>query len=102
MRPSTNSPQPGGEAGELIAARDQGLLDPATVVQIGDIANGSALGRRDNQQITFLKSVGNAAEDVAAASIAYQAACQHNQGRRCVIRVNWIRECCMIYATFPC
>ena len=68
------------EAGELIAARDQGLLDPSTVVQIGDIANGTAPGRRDDQQITFFKSVGNAAQDVAVANIAYQAACQHNLG----------------------
>ena len=69
------------EAGELIAARDSGLLDPTTVVQIGDIANGTAPGRRDDQQITFFKSVGNAAQDVAVASIAYQAAQQHNRGQ---------------------
>jgi len=69
------------EAGELIAARDRGLLDPTTVVQIGDIANGTVPGRRDNQQITFFKSVGNAAQDVAVASIAYQAALQHHRGQ---------------------
>lgn len=68
------------EAGELIAARDLGLLEPATVVQIGDIANGTAPARRDNQQITFFKSVGNAAQDVAVASIAYQAATQQHRG----------------------
>jgi ornithine cyclodeaminase len=69
------------EAGELIAARDQGLLDPASVVQIGDIANGTAPGRRDDQQITFFKSVGNAAQDVAVASIAYQTALQQQRGQ---------------------
>ncbi len=69
------------EAGELIAARDQGLLDPGSVVQIGDIANGSAPGRRDDAQITFFKSVGNAAQDVAVASIAYAQASQQQRGQ---------------------
>jgi ornithine cyclodeaminase len=69
------------EAGELIAARDSGLLDPDSVVQIGDIANGTVPGRRDDQQITFFKSVGNAAQDVAVASIAYQAALQQQRGQ---------------------
>lgn len=69
------------EAGELIAARDQGLLDPARVVQIGDIANGVVPARRDDAQITFFKSVGNAAQDVAVARIAYQEAALHNRGQ---------------------
>ncbi len=69
------------EAGELIAARDQGILDPSTVVQIGAIANGTAPGRRDDQQITYFKSVGNAAQDVAVANIAYQSALQNNVGQ---------------------
>lgn len=69
------------EAGELIVARAQGLLDPASVVQIGDIANGAAPARRDASQITFFKSVGNAAQDVAVASIAYQAATQQHRGQ---------------------
>jgi ornithine cyclodeaminase len=68
------------EAGELIAARDQGLLDPAHVVQLGDIANGTAPARRDHSQITFFKSVGNAAQDVAVAQIAYTAAMQQQRG----------------------
>jgi ornithine cyclodeaminase len=69
------------EAGELIAARDQGILDPSTVVQIGAIANGTAPGRSNDQQITYFKSVGNAAQDVAVANIAYQSALQNNIGQ---------------------
>lgn len=69
------------EAGELIVARDHGLLDPSSVVQIGDIANGDAPARHDDAQITFFKSVGNAAQDVAVASIAYHAAQQHQRGQ---------------------
>ncbi|MFZ9857283.1 MAG: ornithine cyclodeaminase family protein [Roseiflexaceae bacterium] len=69
------------EAGELIAARDQGLLDPTTVVQIGDIANGNALARQDEHQITFFKSVGNASQDVVVAHLAYQAAMQSGHGQ---------------------
>lgn len=73
------------EAGELIAARDQGYLDPSAVVQIGDIANGTAPGRSDNQQITFFKSVGNAAQDVVVAHIAYHAAVRTAQGQDVVL-----------------
>lgn len=62
------------EAGELIVARDRGIIDPAAVVEIGAIANGSAAGRPDPDAITFFKSVGNAAQDVVVAQLAYQAA----------------------------
>jgi len=62
------------EAGELISARDSGLVHPHTVVEIGAIANGVAPGRTNRDQITFFKSVGNAAQDVVVAQLAYSAA----------------------------
>jgi ornithine cyclodeaminase len=68
------------EAGELIAARDAGLITAASVVEIGAIANGHAPRRTDRYQITFFKSVGNAAQDVVVAQIAYDQACAAQQG----------------------
>ncbi len=62
------------EAGELIAARQLGIIDPSDVVEIGAIANGIHPGRQSSSQITFFKSVGNAAQDVIVAQIAYAAA----------------------------
>jgi len=69
------------EAGELIAAREQGLLTPAQAVEIGAIANGTAPGRTHADQITFFKSVGNAAQDVVVAHLAYQAAINQSYGQ---------------------
>jgi ornithine cyclodeaminase len=69
------------EAGELIAARDAGLITAASVVEIGAIANGHAPRRTTHDQITFFKSVGNAAQDVVVAQIAYQYALQNNIGQ---------------------
>ena len=62
------------EAGELIAARDAGLIDATRVHEIGAIANGTAPGRPDAAAITFFKSVGNAAQDVVVAQLAYTSA----------------------------
>lgn len=62
------------EAGELIHARDAGLIDPNSIVEVGQIANGVAPGRKNAEQITFFKSVGNAAQDVVVAHLAYQQA----------------------------
>ena len=69
------------EAGELIAARDAGLITTESVVEIGAIANGHAPRRTDRDQITFFKSVGNAAQDVVVAQIAYQTALQLQLGQ---------------------
>lgn len=69
------------EAGELIAARDAGLISTESVVEIGAIANGHAPRRTTHDQITFFKSVGNAAQDVVVAQIAYQTALQQQLGQ---------------------
>lgn len=58
------------EAGELIAARDQGLLDPARVVELGRVLMGEHPGRAAPGQTTFFKSVGLAAQDAAAGRAA--------------------------------
>ncbi|MBC6957540.1 MAG: ornithine cyclodeaminase family protein [Anaerolineae bacterium] len=62
------------EAGELIQARDGGLLDPANVHEIGALMRGEILGRTRPEEITVFKSVGVAAQDLYAATAALIAA----------------------------
>jgi len=60
------------EAGDLVQARAGGLIDEGHVVaELGELVLGRVPGRRDEAQITFFKSVGNAAQDVAVAHAAY-------------------------------
>jgi ornithine cyclodeaminase len=58
------------EAGDLIQARDAGLLDETSIVELGEVLAGQAEGRSHAAQITFFKSVGNAVQDMAVGQIA--------------------------------
>jgi ornithine cyclodeaminase len=58
------------EAGDLIQARDAGLLDERQIVELGEVIAGQAAGRADDAQITFFKSVGNAVQDMAVGQLA--------------------------------
>lgn len=63
------------EAGDLIGAWEQGLIGERHVVgELGEVVAGRLPGRTNREQITFFKSVGSAAQDVAAAQAAYQRA----------------------------
>ena len=63
------------EAGELIVARDKGLIDESHIqAELGEIVAGVKNGRTDDEQITFFKSVGVAVQDAVAARIALQNA----------------------------
>jgi ornithine cyclodeaminase/alanine dehydrogenase-like protein (mu-crystallin family) len=63
------------EAGELILARAEGLLDEQQVVaELGEVVAGRVPGRTSAEEITFFKSVGNAVQDVAVAALAYARA----------------------------
>jgi ornithine cyclodeaminase/alanine dehydrogenase-like protein (mu-crystallin family) len=62
------------EAGDLIQA------DARIDAELGEIVNGTAPGRRDDQEITFFKSVGMAAQDAVAAAAVLQAAEQNGLG----------------------
>jgi ornithine cyclodeaminase len=58
------------EAGDLALARDEGLIDERRIVgELGEVVLGRVTGRLDDEQITFFKSVGSAAQDVAAAYV---------------------------------
>jgi len=58
------------EAGDLIQARDAGMLDESSIVELGEVLAGRAAGRSDDAQITFFKSVGNAVQDMAVGQLA--------------------------------
>jgi ornithine cyclodeaminase len=62
------------EGGDLVIAREQGLLAESQIVELGEVALGSVPARSSAEQITFFKSVGNAVQDVAVAQIAYTRA----------------------------
>jgi ornithine cyclodeaminase/alanine dehydrogenase-like protein (mu-crystallin family) len=63
------------EAGELIVARDKGLIDESHIqAELGEIVAGVKNGRTDDEQITFFKSVGIAVQDAVAARIALRNA----------------------------
>jgi len=58
------------EAGDLALARDEGLIAETQIAgELGEVVVGRVAGRVDDEQITFFKSVGNAAQDVAAAHV---------------------------------
>jgi alanine dehydrogenase len=52
------------EAGDLIMARDEGLIDETAVSgELGELAAGKVGGRQSEGEITVFKSVGNAVQD---------------------------------------
>ena len=66
-RDSVAVPPPAGAA-ELQS------LDPAAVVELGDLLAGRATGRTGPDQVTVYKSTGHAVQDIAAARLVYDAA----------------------------
>jgi len=69
------------EAGDLIIARDQGLITEQSVhAEIGEIAAGMKAGRTSPHEITFFKSVGNAVQDAAFAQRVLAAAEERGLG----------------------
>ncbi|MFQ5612428.1 MAG: ornithine cyclodeaminase family protein [Anaerolineae bacterium] len=69
------------EAGDLIIPVEQGLITPDHIhAELGEIVNGAKPGRESDQEITFFKSVGVAAQDAAVAGRILQAAAAHDLG----------------------
>ena len=72
-----------GEAGELKHAMDAGLVTESHVLgEIGDVLSGSVVGRTVDQDITVYKSLGVAAQDLAAAHVIYERAVRDGIGMR--------------------
>lgn len=69
------------EAGEIIQAISTGLItDKHVGAELGELVLGSKPGRNSNQQVTLFKSVGVAAQDAVAASLALHRAEQMGIG----------------------
>jgi len=69
------------EAGEIVAAVKQKLIDPTQLTEIGDVVMGKRNGRKSQDQITFFKSVGVAVQDAVAAQLALQNARKKGLGQ---------------------
>lgn len=69
------------EAGDLIQAIDAGVISVDDIRdEIGQIAAGLKPGRTSEDEITYFKSVGNAAQDVALAEIIHRRAIELGLG----------------------
>jgi ornithine cyclodeaminase len=62
-------------AAELLEAISAGVIDETHIVaEIGEVAGGVAPGRQDREEVTVYKSLGIAAQDLAAAHAVYSQA----------------------------
>jgi alanine dehydrogenase len=68
------------EAGDLLVPIEQGLLTREQVYEIGEVINGRVTGRESPDQVTLFKSVGNAVQDIAAATRALRIAEEQGLG----------------------
>lgn len=69
------------EAGDLIQAlREKAIEESDIYAEIGEIVAGLKAGRETEREITYFKSVGNAAQDVAVAQAVYQLSLEQNFG----------------------
>jgi ornithine cyclodeaminase/alanine dehydrogenase-like protein (mu-crystallin family) len=72
-RDSSFAPPPGG-------APELAKVDPASVVELGELVSGRRRGRVSPVEITLYKSVGVAVQDLAAAALVVAAARAANVG----------------------
>jgi alanine dehydrogenase len=73
------------EAGDLVIPIQSGLISAAQIyAELGEIVLGQKAGRSAADQLTLFKSVGLAAQDAAAASLAIQNARAHGIGQEVV------------------
>ncbi len=62
------------EAGEVITAIEMGFLTDDALLELGGVLNGTSPGRPDDEAVTVFKSVGLAAQDLAAGTMALRHA----------------------------
>lgn len=71
------------EAGDILIPLKKGYISEAHIrAEIGEVAAGKAEGRKDAQEITFFKSVGNGVQDLAAAAVVLRNAEKQGTGRK--------------------
>jgi ornithine cyclodeaminase len=63
------------EAGDLLKPLNDGLIEQSHFsTELGQLVAGTAIGRANDEEITFFKSVGNAVQDVVVARFAVDQA----------------------------
>lgn len=68
-------------AGELLGAIERDVITDAHIVgEIGEVIDGNAPGRQNDDQITMYKSLGVASQDLAAAHAIWRMAEAENKG----------------------
>ena len=69
------------ECGDILLALAEGAITPDHLCgEIGEVLSGAKPGRTRDDEITLYKSVGIAAQDVAAASLVYRRALEQGVG----------------------
>jgi len=68
------------EAGELVQAAP-GIVDPAKIVELGELVSDKVPGRTSSDAITLYKSVGVGIEDIAVAGLAWRRIAHHRHPR---------------------
>jgi alanine dehydrogenase len=69
------------EAGDLVAALDQGVLEWIDIAELGRVVAMRSPGRQSAEDITLFKSLGIGLEDIAVAIKVYQKAKEAGVGR---------------------
>jgi ornithine cyclodeaminase/alanine dehydrogenase-like protein (mu-crystallin family) len=83
-RAAVLAPPPSG-CNDLRIPIDEGRLDPTGIVELGELLAGDRPGRAAPEQLTLYKSVGIAAQDVAAATLVLAAARSAGAGQTIAI-----------------
>jgi len=69
------------EAGDLLIPLEKNIITKLDLhAELGQIVNGTQLGRESAEEITLFKSVGVAVQDAAAASEVFRVAVAQNLG----------------------
>jgi alanine dehydrogenase len=78
-RAAALAPPPAG-AVELLRAIELHVIRASQIVEVGEVAAGTARGRTSGTQLTLYKSVGVAAQDAVAAALVLAAASERRTG----------------------
>jgi alanine dehydrogenase len=73
-RAAVLAPPPSGSSDIRIAIEEGRITTDHVATELGELVAGSKRGRRSDDQLTLYKSVGIAAQDVAAAALVLRAA----------------------------
>ena len=74
------------EAGDIVLPIKEGAFEASRIAgELGQVAAGTAGGRRSPDEVTIFKSLGMAVEDVAAARLVYERAAATGVGRGFVL-----------------